>query len=474
MVTVILNPEVEVAGDKKPYTADGLLTSVGIWHPYPVFIVSSMAFLWVLSAMATMSPSYLAPATSNSNSSFITVQKEFEIERMIIDPGEMTSSVYFIGNLVFGQVYSTIADRVGRKPVIVFCLIFAGISGSLASVAPTFELLLLGRFFQGSFFTPLTMTNWVLCCESVAFAGHGYASVLFGVAWVLGYCIITPFAIFFPSWRYLQLATSLPTFIFGIVMFFTLPESISLLIQKKKSSEVLSWVHTASRLGKEKVEFDISRMLDDVQNEDEGKTLLETLRHVFATPPLVLYTTIETIFWIIDFMIYNGLSLSATGVSGSNAHLSYLFSGLVELPSYFLLPAALDWIGRKPTVLLSHVICAIALIAMFLFDRETDPQLFLIVWLTAKFAMACAFMCCFVYGAELFPTNCRNICLGVCATISNLGAMVSPHVPALDQIVYSGASFLFYAGCCVICSVLIFFLPETKDHGVEKPQQTKL
>lgn len=62
------------------------------------------------------------------------------------------------------------------------------------------------------------------------------------------------------------------------------------------------------------------------------------------------------------------------------------------------------------------------------------PSIYMAVWLVAKFGMASAFMCCFVYGSEIFPVQYRNICLGFCATISNIGAMMSPHCNLLVSI----------------------------------------
>ncbi|KIH59357.1 hypothetical protein ANCDUO_10413 [Ancylostoma duodenale] len=205
----------------------------------------SMGFLWFLSAMPTMSPAYLAPPTDSlENSTFLSVQEEFDLRRSLVDPAELTSSVYFLGNLVLGQMYCMAADRIGRRPVLVWSLIVSGLAGAAAAIAPNFYLMLLGRFIQGSFFNvslkqnafksghpchillfnrfrllqSITMVNWVLCCESIAFKGHSYASVIFGVFWVAGYCIITPIARLFPSWRALQFMTSLPTLLFGLLM----------------------------------------------------------------------------------------------------------------------------------------------------------------------------------------------------------------------------------------------------------------
>uniref|UniRef100_A0A1I7UJN5 WS_DGAT_C domain-containing protein n=1 Tax=Caenorhabditis tropicalis TaxID=1561998 RepID=A0A1I7UJN5_9PELO len=100
------------ASIKVALTAEDLLDQLGIWHPYPLFITFSMAFLWLLSVMPTMSPSYMAPSSpcSNNNCTFVTVQNEFNITKTLIDPGEMTSSVFFLGNGVLGQIYAVAAD----------------------------------------------------------------------------------------------------------------------------------------------------------------------------------------------------------------------------------------------------------------------------------------------------------------------------------------------------------------------------
>ncbi|KIH43668.1 hypothetical protein ANCDUO_26321 [Ancylostoma duodenale] len=103
--------------------------------------------------MPTMSPAYLAPPTESlENSSFLSVQEEFDLRRSLVDPAELTSSVYFLGNLVLGQMYCMAADRIGRRPVLVWSLIVSGLAGAAAAIAPNFYLMLLGRFIQGSFF----------------------------------------------------------------------------------------------------------------------------------------------------------------------------------------------------------------------------------------------------------------------------------------------------------------------------------
>ncbi|KAK5965161.1 MFS domain-containing protein [Trichostrongylus colubriformis] len=127
-------------------------------NPHSIFITLSMAFLWCLSAMPTMSPAYMSPPTACLyNCTFVVVQEEFQLQRTAIDPAEMTSSVYFLGNLLLGQMYCMAADRIGRRPVLVWSLLVSGLAGTLAAFASNFYVMLFGRFIQGSFFNVIHM-----------------------------------------------------------------------------------------------------------------------------------------------------------------------------------------------------------------------------------------------------------------------------------------------------------------------------
>ncbi|VDL79203.1 unnamed protein product [Nippostrongylus brasiliensis] len=463
-------------------TTDEILTEIGLLNPHSIFMILSMAFLWFLSAMPTMSPAYMSPPTSacGENCTFQTVQKEFDLQQSLFDPGEMTSSVYFLGNLMLGQMYCMAADRPSVPPR----------SGKLVPA-------LSGK--------SITMVNWVMCCESIAFKGHSYASVLFGIFWVAGYCVVTPIALLLPSWRAVQFVTSIPTLLFGVVMLVLLPESFGFLVTKKKLYEAEAWIRRSHRWGGRRIECDVQKTIEnETARVSDEKSLRESLcqlfflYHVFHDSTLLLYMGIQTVLWVVDFMVYNALSLTSTDVIKGDANTSFVFSGLVELPCYFLMPIALDryvsWsrmvqkrknlrrlkfanfrLGRRPTVVLSHLLSAAALSFMcflnaghhrthqlLILHLEDDPTTYLIVWLIAKFGMASAFMCCFVYGSEIFPVQYRNICLGFCATLSNVGAMLSPHCNVLDHF-FSGGMFATFAVLCALCGAITRFLPETKN-----------
>ncbi|CAI4224451.1 unnamed protein product [Auanema sp. JU1783] len=457
-------------GESTIVTTEELLKHVGLCNPFTQFITISMAFLWMLSALAAVSPAFMSPTMPcEKNCTFVTVQQEFGLEKSLIDPGEMTSSIYFVGNLVFGQIFCVASDRIGRRPVLIFSLIISGLAGTGAAFAPNFYLMLLGRMIQGSFFSALTMINWVLCGESIAFHGHGAASFLFGLLWVIGYCLVAPLALIVPDWRYIQFIISIPSVLFGILMFFTLPESFSFLIAKERKTDAHKWISKASMFTRQEYNYDLDKIIaHDASNVTQESSLGECLRNILKRFDLKLYVFIQSMLWITDFMLYASFSLSSTSISkDTNPYLLYIFSGIVELPCYLLIPFGLELLGRKPTVMLSHIITAASLIVCVLFPADDHATVFLFAWLIGKFGTASAFMCCFVYGAECFPVQYRNICLGFCATVANVGAMIATHMEILDT-VYPGLQFMFYTVLCLIATLITVFLPETKNHGTEE------
>lgn len=64
------------------------------------------------------------------------------------DMGLLTSSI-FLGMMVGGYVWGYLADRRGRRSVLVVSLAVNGTFGAVASLAPRFWLFLLLRFFSG-------------------------------------------------------------------------------------------------------------------------------------------------------------------------------------------------------------------------------------------------------------------------------------------------------------------------------------
>ncbi|GMT23411.1 hypothetical protein PFISCL1PPCAC_14708, partial [Pristionchus fissidentatus] len=451
--------------------------------PYTFYITVTLSLTWVLAAIPAMIPAYVAPpASGGANSTrigdFYTVIDEFQLSSTT---AEWTTMAYFAGSLVVGQIPCALSDKIGRKPVAFWSALLTGMAGVIAALAPNYWIFLIGRFMQGAFFTATTNVNWVMVCESVPLSRHGRASIVFGVMWCTGYCIIAPLAIFFPTWRGLFMVTAVPTILYAFIMNYFVRESLSFLVIRRRRDEVEAWIQTAEKYGGVKVTHSfeggcLDTLLDDRMDdspsrrstysgtssqvsEPQQQSMRELTCEALKDSKTALYLAISIYMWITDFLVYNGLSMTSTGIKVGNPHWNYVMSGLVELPAAFVLPLLMDTIGRRATVILSHAETALALFALGFIPLENNI-LYMAVWLAAKFGTASSFIALYIYGSEIFHIKYRNICLGICCTLGNLGAMAAPytaHIGVGNQaLVYS-----IYALVSIISSGLDFALPET-------------
>lgn len=349
--------QVEEGGQDVISSVEELLKATTAWRPYPLFIICSMSFLWSLCALSAISPAFTAPAGDEctENCSFYTIQNEFNLTSkfFLVEPAELTTSIYFLGNLLIGQLFAVVADRFGRRPIIIICLLLTGIVGSLGSLAPNFPLLLVARFIQGSCYTPLTTVNYVLSGESIPHRSQSLTSIFFGVSWVCGYCFLAPLSVWFNTWRSLQLATALPNILVAVFLMGTLPESVGYSIEKKNRKAVQKWIKRNELLSCKKLNYDLDMIMEKTEKiatsssptPQNRLTIFEMIREILSDREITRRIIVETFLWILTFMTYCALSLTSTSVGNSDPLVSFLFSGVVELPAYLFIPICLtrEW-----------------------------------------------------------------------------------------------------------------------------------
>ena len=97
-------------------------------------------------------------------------------------------SVIPLSGVVLSPVAGVLADRLGRRPVVVACLVAFGVAGLASAVATTFGLLLFARFVQGFGSAGLLSLSLVLIAdhwkgpERTAMMGRNAAAIGLGLA----------------------------------------------------------------------------------------------------------------------------------------------------------------------------------------------------------------------------------------------------------------------------------------------------
>uniref|UniRef100_A0A0N4Z4H5 MFS domain-containing protein n=1 Tax=Parastrongyloides trichosuri TaxID=131310 RepID=A0A0N4Z4H5_PARTI len=447
-----------------------ILDYIGNYNPYSMFIMTTMSVLWGLAAMNLMISAFVVdPTYTKDLPNNIIIEFDLKNERAYL--ADMFSSSFMIGSVVGGAIIPIFADYYGRKSNVAWSTLITGVSGCLIAFVNKYYLVVILRFLQGLAFNGIISTNWVLSYECVTVKVRSYSALIFGVVWVVGYCVIGPLAYYFTNWRHLCIAAASPSILFSFVVFLTIPESLGFLIMKKDFEGIKNWITKCKTFCKKcgNYEFpNIDNLLEnlhnhvDVKNIEEEKkdvSMIKRLKNIITNKKLLIIQLIIFAFiWTTDNIIYFALSFFSTNLSG-NIYINYVLSGLIECPSYLVVPLFLEYLGRRGLTFSMHLISSIALFLGIIISEENNI-IYLLIWLTGKFCISCTFTSLFVYGSEIFPTSSRNISLGFCGIVSRFGGVLVPYTKSLDFL-YPKLSILLYASITFFAALISLVLPET-------------
>jgi MFS family permease len=105
----------------------------------PLYRNSNLQIIFLITLMAVLGVSSITPA-------FPKIAKVFEISSEKVG---LLIIVFTLPGIILTPIFGILADRFGRKRVLIPSLILFGIAGTLSAFTRTFELLLLFRFLQG-------------------------------------------------------------------------------------------------------------------------------------------------------------------------------------------------------------------------------------------------------------------------------------------------------------------------------------
>jgi MFS transporter, putative metabolite:H+ symporter len=360
--------------------------------------------------------------------------------------GVLASSV-FLGMFAGSIVVGSLADRIGRKKMLVAAILIYCALSLVAASAWSYESLLAIRILQGVglgaevplVFTYLseympTKRRGLLLASSVFFwqASSFFASFV-AIAVVPAY-----------TWRGMFIVGALPAI---VLLFFwlRLPESVRFMIERGR-------IQDAERVVSGLSTVDPHSLPDASQAAGpEPARIREIFRGNYLRPTLGI--------WLMQFAggaVFFGLAIwlpSLFGKMGLTIVKSFAFSGLIagagavgNLAGGFLL----DRWGRRTTV---SAFLAIGGVLMFVWGLATSPVAVLALGaLTSFFASGGAGGPLFAYTSEIYPTRFRGTGTGWAAGWQRIGGILAP--PALGALLGMGAAtYSFFAVLGVVLLV---------------------
>ncbi|KAJ8027541.1 Organic cation transporter protein [Holothuria leucospilota] len=389
--------------------------------------------------------------------------------------GDTSQSVFFFGYLVGSVFFGSMADLIGRYYTFFFSCGLNSLIGLATAFTTNYWVFTVLRFFNGAANIAMYIMAFIIATEFVGPSKRVFAGILICVTFAFGYMMLALMGFLVRDWRNLQIILSaliLPC----LLLMPILPESARWLISKKKYDKATKLITKVAERNKTKDKLppnleDVLAKADEVCHplyytyDTSNKTI--TAIDLFRTPNLRLHTLNMMFNWVVNALVYLGLSLSSTEF-GSNPYVSFFISGLVEVPAYLVcIPLINSFLGRRWSTSILEIIGGVACLMTILTPegawRTTIAML-------GKFCISASFAIIYIYSAEIFPTAARSAGVGLCSTCGRIGSILGPLLVALDEI-WKPLPLLIFGLVSIIAGILVIFLPETRGKALPETLQ---
>uniref|UniRef100_A0A1I7XH11 MFS domain-containing protein n=1 Tax=Heterorhabditis bacteriophora TaxID=37862 RepID=A0A1I7XH11_HETBA len=179
---------------------------------------------------------------------------------------------------------------------------------------------------------------------------------------------------------------------------------------------------------------------------------------LFKTENLRKKTIIVTYIWVMNAIIYNGLTLNVSNLPVDD-YWSFIINGAVELPAYFIVWPLLNVVGRRWTLAATMIVCGIGCVSAMFMPKDY-PWLVASASFIGKFGVGSGFAVIYIFAGELYPTVVRAIGMGMSSMVAGSGLLLAPHIVKLGD--YMKILPLLIMGLMALSAgICTFFLPET-------------
>ncbi|CAB3230573.1 unnamed protein product [Arctia plantaginis] len=354
------------------------------------------------------------------------------------------------------------SDRFGRKPTLIFC-VSGGIIGQIKTIATSYYMYIGIEFLEACVVGGSYAVATVILLEIAGKRYRVLAGVLFSYTVYFGEVLFVCIAMLVPYWKTLIHIINGPS-IFSILLFFLINESPRWQIV---SGRVESAKTNLKRIAKDN-KICISN--EELENIDEDKLkekfdiksyeIKENYIDAFKSKEITKRLFVACICQFTSNFVYYGIMINSVWLPGDK-HLNFLLSSLMSFPGEIISLYLMNKVGRKIPLQAGFLTCGLLCIISVLIPTEYSSVKLSVV-LLAKVVISACYTGAITFAMELFPTSVRGSLFGLALFTAEIGGMLAPLTPILNNI-SNIVPFMFFGCATIIAGVLLYLAPETKD-----------
>jgi sugar porter (SP) family MFS transporter len=395
----------------------------------------------------------------------------------------------FAGSLVAGSL----ADRYGRKPVLLASAILFAVSSVFTGWAPTFPAFIAWRMAGGvaiglsSNISPLYIAEVSPAAHRGRLVSLNQFAVVVGIllAQIMNWLIAAPVpdrlspAATLASWnvqfgwRWMFTVVAVPAVIF-LVALLAIPESPRWLLIRTRREEAMKVLRRVTGTAEDATR-EAAAVVAALRQEESNPSGWSGLLHPGVRRVLLVGVVLAVLQqWSGINILFNYAEeiYRAAGLGTSQTLLDIVITGAINLIFTLAAMAFVDRLGRRPLMLIgccgiavSHLLAGLAYRAGW----QGSPVLVLTLCAIACYAMTLAPLT-WVLIAEIFPNRLRSA--GVSIAVSALwisSFALTYSFPFINRALGSAGAFFTYGAICAAGAVFVyFFVPETKGRTLEE------
>ncbi|XP_046301715.1 solute carrier family 22 member 6 [Marmota monax] len=373
---------------------------------------------------------------------------------------QLAQSLFMVGVLLGAMVFGSLADRLGRRKVLILNYLQTAVSGTCAAYAPNFPVYCAFRLISGMSLASISLNCMTLNVEWMPIHTRAYVGTLIGYVYSLGQFLLAGLAYAVPHWRHLQLLVSAPFFAFFIYSWFFIESArwysssgrLDLTLKAlQRVAQINGKQEEGAKLSMEVLRTSLQKELTMGKSQASAMELLRcpTLRRLFLCLSML---------WFATSFAYYGLVMDLQNF-GVSIYLIQVIFGAVDLPAKFVCFLIINSLGRRPAQMASLLLAGICILVNGVIPQDqTIVRTSLAV--LGKGCLAASFNCIFLYTSELYPTVIRQTGLGMGSMMARVGSIVSPLVSMTAEL-YPTIPLFIYGAVPVVASAATALLPET-------------
>jgi MFS transporter, SP family, arabinose:H+ symporter len=397
----------------------------------------------------------------------------FDLDEYML--GWAVSSI-LIGCAVGAALAGKLADRYGRKAILIACAILFALSGVGAACSFDLWSLVVFRLIGGLGVGAAAMVSPMYIAEIAPAKWRGRLVAFYQLAIVSGILLAYYSNYLFDdigdnNWRWMFASQAAPSLLF-LLLLLLVPESPRWLVKTGRAEKA-------------------AHIIWKISGEEQTIVTLQEIERSFASTttfsffelfdkkyfPVVcigiMIAVFQQVTGINSILYYAPVIFKETGLDSASSLLQTIGIGFVNVIATFIAIGFVDRVGRKNFLLAGCLIMGLSLVAVALCFRYQffDYYVVLISMLLYVGAFGCTLgAVTWVYLSEIFPNRIRGMALSIATLALWLADFVITYTfPIMTRQLGTAVTLLTYAALCAVAFVyMLVKVKETRGRTLEE------